>query len=347
MYKLILSNNMRRTLIVSGALAAFFAASIAFAQTASSTPALSVVFPIAELGSCSSKESCKAYCDVAAHQDACLAYAETHGLMKKEDTDKARIVIKATGPGGCKGLACKTYCADTAHEDACLAFAAEHGLLRAAEVSVVQDIKQNGGPGGCTTAAGCREYCADTTHAAECKAFAESHNLKPLPQVIRKVEEHMASSTEAKAAEINALLAKTAGPGGCTTADACRTYCAVAEHQAECAAFAQANGLTAPGARMGSTTPMKPASTTIPAAIRQKIEAHIASSTSGKPGLLRPIVPGKPVPTTGVRPATGASANGSVEAGAPTGGEPQTNTATPEGGAGVLWGVLNFFGLRR
>jgi hypothetical protein len=96
---------MRRTLIVSGALAAFFAASIAFAQTASSTPALSVVFPIAELGSCSSKESCKAYCDVAAHQDACLAYAETHGLMKKEDTDKARIVIKATGPGGCKGLA--------------------------------------------------------------------------------------------------------------------------------------------------------------------------------------------------------------------------------------------------
>jgi hypothetical protein len=346
MYKLILSNNMRRTLIVSGALAAFFAASIAFADTASTTATTAVTFPVAELGSCASKEACKAYCDVESHRDACLSFAESHGLMKKEDTDKARLILKLKGPGGCVGLACKTYCADTTHQDACESFAAEHGLLRAAEVSIVQDIKQNGGPGGCSSATACRTYCADTTHAAECKAFAVEHGLKPIMQAVQKVEERMASSTEAKTAEINAILAKTAGPGGCTTADTCRTYCADKTHQAECAAFAQANGLTAPaaGARMASTTggvphpAMRPGSTTIPAEIRQRL----ASSTE-KRGTVWPVVPGKPVPTTGVKPPAGTSVNGSAEAGTQVGNEP----AADNGGAGVLWGVLHFFGVRK
>jgi len=267
--------------------------------------------------------------------------------MQKDSIEKARLLIRAVGPNGCKGIACKAYCADTSHEDACFSTAIKFGLVRAEVVSVVQDIKQNGGPGGCTTPTSCRDYCADTTHTDECKAFAASHNLKPIPQIIKKAEERMASTTEAKTAAINAILAKTAGPGGCTTADACRTYCADKTHQAECAAFAQANGLTGDGqpARMGtSTKPM------IPAGIKQKIEARVASSTSGKPGV-RAILQGRPLPVPkGVTP-TNTSVTGSAETDTSAGGEPATtnteDTAAPAGGAGVLWGFLHFFTGRR
>ena len=118
---------MRQTL--TSALGLFFlSAGLAFAQSVSP-----VAYPIAQLNNCGSKAECKAYCDIAANRDACYAYAQTHGLMTKDQVALARKLQSAVGPGGCQGEACKTYCNDSAHGQLCIAFAQKNGFISKAE----------------------------------------------------------------------------------------------------------------------------------------------------------------------------------------------------------------------
>src|SRR3989344_9303688 len=93
-----------------------------------------VTFPVAELGGCESKETCKAYCEIEANLNACLTFAEAHGLMSKEDVEIARKVGFEEGPGGCRGEECRTYCETEGHTQECLAFAEEHDLLSEKEL---------------------------------------------------------------------------------------------------------------------------------------------------------------------------------------------------------------------
>lgn len=234
---------MRRTIVLTAILALFFAGSVASAQEEAGgqegSNTARITFPIAELGGCGSKSECKAYCDDSSHVDACLAFAEKNGLMKKEDAEKAREFSRSTGPGGCKGVACKAYCESEEHEEECLAFAKERGLVRAAEVSAVQDIKQNGGPGGCTSAKSCRAYCADSANATECRAFAEKHGLGPKIKdpggdIEKKVKENP---------KIQALLEEKGGPGGCKNFEECHAFCEKSENASTCLAFAKDNQL--------------------------------------------------------------------------------------------------------
>ena len=69
---------------------------IAFAQEPD------VSFPIAELGGCTDKGECKAYCDDIAHLNECVSFAETHGLMSNEEAAHARAfaAVGSVGPGG-------------------------------------------------------------------------------------------------------------------------------------------------------------------------------------------------------------------------------------------------------
>src|SRR3989338_3843622 len=52
-----------------------------------------VTYPVAELGGCSSKQECKTYCDNINHIEACISFGESHGLMKKEDSSRARAAL--------------------------------------------------------------------------------------------------------------------------------------------------------------------------------------------------------------------------------------------------------------
>ncbi len=123
-----------RTKIAVGVLAfsSLLVASSALAQTASTTPAfkpMPVTFPIDELGGCSSKDECKAYCDDTAHKDACFTYAQAHGLMTRDQVATAKKLEAQVGPGGCKGDECKNYCQDASHAQVCLEFAQQNGFI--------------------------------------------------------------------------------------------------------------------------------------------------------------------------------------------------------------------------
>ena len=233
--------------------AAVFTASAAFAQS-------EISFPIAELGGCDSKESCKAYCDNSANSEACLSFAEKNNLMTAEETAMARkflnerpkirdnvgrpdvkvpepnlnkervekILAEKGGPGGCKSHEeCKTYCGDETNIGTCLAFAKENELMSQEELARAEKFATQTGPGGCKGVQ-CKAYCEDESRAGECVAFAKENGF--------------ISQEEAGRAE---KLLNTTGPGGCRCSS-CRSYCEDRSHRDECFEFAKQNDLISP-----------------------------------------------------------------------------------------------------
>lgn len=192
-----------------------------------------ITFPIPELGNCTDQNACKAYCDIAANQQACLSFAQAHGLMKADEVSRARKMIQATqngGPGGCTTKdACESYCSNSAHMSECIAFAEKNGLIQGKELEQAKKVlplMQSGqAPGGCTTKDACEAYCSDSSHTTECVNFAEKAGF--------------ISSEEA------AIVRKTGGkgPGGCTSKESCDTFCNQKENQQACFNFAKEHDL--------------------------------------------------------------------------------------------------------
>lgn len=220
------SLRLKKTIVTALALGALVTAGAALAQTndtGSTTPPhltapLSVVFPIAELGGCTSKDACRVYCDDPANHDACFAYAQTHGLMHKDEVDRARAYLQAHpivrkivqsvasstvdailatqgGPGGCTTRdACKTFCNDAANSAVCLQFAKDHKLMSVQEIEKAKKLHAQVGPGGCKGEE-CKIFCQDNTHQRVCVAFAEQNGFISKDEATKRLEITKISST--------------------------------------------------------------------------------------------------------------------------------------------------------
>lgn len=204
-----------------------------------------ITFPIAELGSCTDKATCHAYCELGEHMDACVAFAKAHGLMTKGEAEKsekfATKLKSGGGPGGCTSPgACRAYCEDIAHLDECVSFAGGQGF-KGPEYEQGRKISgylKKGGkmPGGCTSRESCQTYCSDFSHAEECAAFAEKAG------VMEKGGHGEDEPTADQLKRLGQLAAKGETPGGCTTKEACMTYCQVSDHREECVTFGERMG---------------------------------------------------------------------------------------------------------
>lgn len=185
-------------------------------------------------GGCTTHEQCENYCEDINNIEECLAFAEKHDMIPKEELREARQVAKALRegaelPGGCTDKrSCDTYCQDGAHIEECVAFAEKAGFMSPQEIEEVRRIlplmKSGQMPGGCTSKEQCEAYCDDDSHFSECIAFAEKAGFMS-PQ-----EAEMARKTGGK------------GPGGCVR-DECEEYCENPDHQDACFAFAKEHGL--------------------------------------------------------------------------------------------------------
>ena len=178
-------------------------------------------------GGCRGEEQCRAYCNEPSHIDACLAFAEDHGFV---DREQARIIKKThgTGPGGCKGAdACREYCDNPGNQSACIDFAAENGFMTQEEANRVRKIAGKTGPGGCQGEQ-CRDFCNQPGNEDACLEFAEREGLIPKEELERARKFSTAS--------------RDGGPGGCRGIQ-CRDYCEDPAHREECFGFAKKNGL--------------------------------------------------------------------------------------------------------
>ncbi|MBI4068046.1 hypothetical protein HY413_01390 [Candidatus Kaiserbacteria bacterium] len=203
-----------------------------------------ITFPVAELGNCTDKASCKAYCNDSEHITECIAFAEAHGLMKKEEAVVAKKFAQTIktqgGPGGCTDpQSCKAYCENIEHIDECISFAEASGHTDpdVAEGKKVAAFIKSGGsmPGGCTSRQRCEAYCSDFEHSDECLAFAEEAGLEIREPDGRKVD-------IAQIKKIHALMKSGETPGGCTSRDQCEAFCENPDNAEQCLTFAERAG---------------------------------------------------------------------------------------------------------
>ena len=248
--------NILAALIVAGGMVG---GAIAFAQSDVSTetnaaPA-GITFPIPELGGCTDKASCKAYCDESAHMTECVAFAQAHGLMNKEEATRAQkfasSVQSGGGPGGCNSPgSCKSYCEDVAHMEECVAFAEKQGFKGQSyeHGKKIGAYLKNGGtmPGGCTSRSSCEAYCGDFSHAQECFTFAQKAGITQAAGGAQGGDSMTEDAKDMPTAEqfqkLKELTDKGETPGGCKTKDECMSYCQGVGHFDECVAFGEKMG---------------------------------------------------------------------------------------------------------
>ncbi len=238
---------IKRILITAAFVAAGLTISaVASAQTASTTPS-NIAFPIAELGNCTDRDSCHAYCNIPANMQACTAFAQSHGLESSGDVQKAeqfaKLIKSGKGPGGCTSPdSCNAYCSTIKNLNACISFAKTNGLT---DSSIVQGEKLqiylgSGGhtPGDCGSRDACEAYCSNQSHMQECMTFAKAVGL-PMGEGGPGGPNSIPPAMQQKFSQ---LLQANKTPGGCTTLNACLTYCNDPSHGSECESFGQAMG---------------------------------------------------------------------------------------------------------
>ncbi|MBI4993509.1 hypothetical protein HZC33_00915 [Candidatus Wolfebacteria bacterium] len=234
MKNLNLKNSLSIIIIVIGIFVSYSVVAQAQAQN--------IVYPIAELGNCENETACKAFCDDQNNISVCVAFAEGHNLISKDEAAKAKAFIKSgkVGPGGCKGKdQCEAFCNDTANIDVCLNFAKNNGLMNENELKEAEKfskaLKEGAqAPGSCKNKNECENYCNNPDHMEECIAFAEKADLIPRGEL-----------EEAKKA-LKAIKSGVNPPGNCRGKKECETYCSESSHMEECLAFAEKAGFIPP-----------------------------------------------------------------------------------------------------
>lgn len=216
------------------------AAYLVWAQTSSRQD---IAFPVAELNNCKSETECKTYCNNPENIDACVSFAEKHGLISADEASKARgfkDVIQGSGPGGCKNQdQCETYCNNQIHMDECISFAEKHNLMLPSDLAEAKKINQalkEGAklPGNCQGKQQCEAYCKSPDHAEECIDFAAKAGFIPPDQVDQ-------------ARKISDLVKSGDAPKACLEGkDQCQTYCSEESHRDQCANFMVKAGFIKP-----------------------------------------------------------------------------------------------------
>lgn len=191
-------------------------------------------------GDCRSEDACIAYCENITHIAECLAFVEQHDLVSPEDLEEMRRVASAVAsgavfPGGCQNkAACMSYCEDASHAEVCITFAEKAGFLSEEEAEQAKKfmplIAKGETPGGCTSKEACEAYCTVPSHIEACIAFAEKAGVLEGKEL-----------EEAK--KVAPFLARGETPGGCTSKEACESYCQEAGHSDECIAFGEKVGI--------------------------------------------------------------------------------------------------------
>ncbi|MBI2013413.1 MAG: hypothetical protein HYS87_01130 [Candidatus Colwellbacteria bacterium] len=233
--------NKRITLVLALAFLPLFVASLVSIADAASKD--DIVFPVEELGGCTSEEECRSYCDNPDNFRACFAFAKKHNLVegpiaeqKEEDLDKFASAMKEGGPGGCTShVSCEAYCNNVQNLDECIEFAERHGFIDNEDLDEAKKIRsaiKRGVqiPAGCTNKEACEEYCMNPDNMEECLAFAEEAGFMDKGEL----------ETAKRAME---LMRNGETPGGCRTQRECEAYCFEGENIEECMEFGLKMGL--------------------------------------------------------------------------------------------------------
>lgn len=138
-----------------------------------------VTFPIAELGSCSSIEECKYFCELEENRTTCKEYALKKGFHKEEKRLKSAAMIAAAKAAlGCgTEEECKAACQKEENKEKCKAFAEKYNLVKNLPVknSLIARAKELL---GCKSEAECKAFCSKEENKQKCAELAATVGAK-------------------------------------------------------------------------------------------------------------------------------------------------------------------------
>ncbi|MDP2641620.1 MAG: hypothetical protein Q8P39_03805 [Candidatus Yanofskybacteria bacterium] len=224
-------------------------------------------------GNCQNRDQCEAYCENPSHAEECVHFAVAAGFIPPEEAEIAKqmagFMARGEMPGSCNNeKSCKAYCSDPSHSEECTAFFLKAGVMTPEEAEMFR--KTGGrGPGGCQDRNECESFCNNPANQQTCFEFGKEHGLisdeelANIEKGTRRFQEGMESApAEVVACLESSLGSKTIqklksgqltptpklgesmqscfeeftpkGPGGCSSEEECKAYCADPSHGDEC-----------------------------------------------------------------------------------------------------------------
>lgn len=266
-------NTFSLLILISGILISGGIIGLADAQTTTSTEQtessqqtqqqknlINIHYPIAELGNCADKASCKTYCDSPDNTSACVNFAEQKNLFTKNEvvTAKKFIDTGSKGPGSCSGqAACEQYCGNSTHIEECTAFAEKNGMMSDQQLKdskkVIAAIKSGLKPPVCAGPTKCNAYCSNPSHMEECMTFSIAAGIVPEEQKMQmqKTMNAFKQGIKPPACQPNppdqsGQLSQPVQPNPSDQfgqdLQPCDQYCADSSHVEECVKFSVAIG---------------------------------------------------------------------------------------------------------
>ena len=194
-------------------------------------------------GGCKTMQECDDFCGTPENGEICLNFAVEHNLMPPEEAKRAKNMMAAEGPGGCRGRQCEDYCENPEHGEECLNFAVKQGFMdpqEAERAKKFMELAKKPGPGGCQGKEQCDAFCRQPGNGEACMNFAIENGLMPPEEIERMKQEREIIK------KLESQVEKQGGPGGCRGHQECQQYCSDLAHFDECAAFAVNNGMMRP-----------------------------------------------------------------------------------------------------
>ena len=203
---------------------------------------------------CKGQQECDVYCSSEEHFQECINFSVAAGMMSEEEAKMARKT-GGKGPGECKGKEeCDAFCNNPDNQETCFNFAKDNGMIPEEDLKKMEEGKQQMKQ---TLEQAPAEVldCLKTEVGAD---MVEKMKNGVMPQ--KDIGEKMKTCFEKGFNQMGPPNAGEpgsggmippagqAGPGGCKTAEECKTYCE--SNPDECKNFQPAPGETNPGDEM-------------------------------------------------------------------------------------------------
>jgi len=186
-----------------------------------------IAFPVAELGNCSSLKECKDYCDSPENKEACMAFADKHGLKPKKPRDekKQKLLEEAKEALGCNSREeCDLFCQE--NKDQCAEFIKQHDPEEYERFQKQKEMVESAQEKlNCHSMEECKNFCQKPENQEKCGRFADEHAPKEFQE--RKEQ----------------ILENAKETFGCISIEKCKRFCENPENKDKCRDFNQKNYL--------------------------------------------------------------------------------------------------------
>lgn len=201
--------------------------------SATSSSAVNIAYPVAELGNCTGTIECANFCKVPANYPACATFAKSKGIQKDNATPaiSSKVLSTAKTELGCDSLiTCIALCDQPENQAKCQTFIQKNTPLNSsptptgAQTDIINKAKSEL---GCDSQSSCLALCGQPQNFHLCRKFAQSYGLT---KVDPKVETETRKSDQFR----TRLLNEARTVLGCNSQEACTTLCREPNNQTRC-----------------------------------------------------------------------------------------------------------------